>query len=734
MPVIQTECRNFLDGIIIFICETQILKVKHIKICKSNNPAKGGGLNTPQLAAEISFQRLLWGFISVIIAVLIGFCPNAYGLDQLPENVYLKNSQQGISYEYYYALKDGKIWIKPNESTTGIKGEWKLFDSTGTPFGKDVPSFKPDDKIVGFSTDGTMIVAVSNNGRFYFWQPTLEEKTTWAEEIGSPFSDSLYLPKNKLWSFSFSILRAPWKRLTPMHDIVTYWEDIDGNKTQFGLTATIYAVDPAGQKIYFTDTGLPATFNRAFTSPGRGAFIIENMSSAASTIFVINETGKMYTRMIDAEIEGGGPALMFTYKRGKRTKDDEIVPIMDALRSLPLPDWREQEPIKEVLDDRMKQAVITKNITILQTGEGNAARELRVQGRNRSGKYGYYFKKIFDPSWNFKITNEYFNNKIIVKNYLQETRKGRKLDKTYSGSLEQIFAPSLQVELVDFYYFSSPATLRVQVKGKQFDMKFHTVDQWYLTAQEKGHPELVGNPAGEPKLLQGTLEIPEPVLNSQDPDIKETIDRYFKRFNLAAFAFSVMADDEKVFIQSKIVQRASLSYMDYDFRRHITMDLVNTDNTNIVIPDLAFTTMAKSSRLKVPKNWQAMTKKDIPEIEKLMELNKNVLWEMRILNLKGKFEHIKNGLLALVGTGIYYAFDGIINLIGLPSYPVLTSDPYINEELSEFGGLSYTGGDSLLDNAQLNFMLAFKDPLDYKKAEEIIKQRITLLKSLYHRL
>jgi len=720
--------------ILIFICETQILKVKRIKICKSNNPAKGGGLNTPQLGAEISFQRLLWGFLPVIIAVLIGFGHTAYGLDRLPENVYLKNSQQGISYENYYALKDGKIWIKPNESTTGIKGDWKLFDRTGVPYGKDVPSFKPDYKIVAFSTDGTMIAAVSNNGRFYFWQPTLEEKTTWDEEIGSPFSDALYLPKNKTWSFGFSVLRAPWKRLTPMHDIVTYWEDIDGNKTQFGLTATIYVVDPDGQKIYFTDTGLPATFNRAFTSPGRGAFIIENMSSAASTVFVINETGKMYTRMMDAEIEGGGPALLFTYKRGKRTKDDEIVPIMDALRSLPLPDWREQEPIREIRDDRMQQAAITKNITILQTGEGNAARELRVQGRNRAGKYGYYFKKIFDPSWNFKITNEYFDNKIIIKNYLQEAPKSAKLDKTYTGKLEQIFAPSLQVELVDFYYFSSPATIRIHVKDKQFDLNFHTVDQWGPTAQEKAHPELVGNPAGEPKLLQGTLEIPEPVLNSPDPDIKETIDRYFKRFHLAAFAFSVIADDKKVFIQSKIVQRASLSYMDYDFRRRITMDLVNTDSNSIVIPDLTSTAMAGSSRLEVPKNWQSMTKKDIPEIGELLKQNSNVLWEMRMLNLKGKFEHIQTGLMNLLGAGIYYAYNGIINLIGLPSYPSLTSAPYINEELSEFGGLSYTGGDPMLDNARLNFMLAFKEPLDYKKAEEIIKQRITLLKSLYHRL
>ena len=665
-----------------------------------------------------------------VIAVLTCFSPVAYGLDQLPENVYLKNTQQGISYEYYYGLKDGKVWIKPNESTTGIKGEWKLFDGTGVPSGKDVPSFKHGDKIVEFSTDGTMIVAVSNTGRFYLWQPTIKENTTWEEVTGAPFEDALYLPKNKTWSFGFSVLRAPWKRLTPMHDIVTYWEDIDGNKTQFGLTATIYVVSPDGQKIYFTDTGLPTTFNRAFTSPERGAFIIENISAAASTVFVINETGKMYTRMCDAEIQGGGPALKFTYKRGKRTKDDEIVPIMEATRSLPLPDWRQLEPISEVLDDPMKQVAITRNITIIQTGEGNAARELRIQGRNSAGQYGYYFKKIFDSSWNFKITNEHFSDEIIIKNYLQEARKGRKLDKTYAGRLEQIFASSLQIELADFYYFNSPATLRVHVKGRQFDMKFHTVDQWGMNAQEKGHPELVGSPAGEPKLLQGTLEIPEALLNSKDPDIKETIDRYFRRFNLKAFAFQVTADDQNVFIRSKIIQRASLSYMDYDFRRRITMELVNPDSSSIVVPDTAFSAMAKSAALELPRDCQSMTKKDIPQIEKLIDLNKKALSEMRTSNLKSKFEHFKIGLMAVTGAGIYYICDGIFNIIGLPSYPMLPSSPYINEEISEFGGLVYTGGDIMLDHARLNFHLAFEDIPDYKKAESIIKQRLTLLNNL----
>jgi hypothetical protein len=125
-----------------------------------------------------------------------------------------------------------------------------------------------------------------------------------------------------------------------------------------------------------------------------------------------------------------------------------------------------------------------------------------------------------------------------------------------------------------------------------------------------------------------------------------------------------------------------------------------------------------------------MTKKDIPQIEKLIDLNKNALSEMRRLNLKSKFEHFRIGLIALTGAGIYYICDGIFNIIGLPSYPMLPSSPYINEELSEFGGLTYTGGDMLLDHARLNFILAFKELPDNKNAESIIKQRITLLHNL----
>lgn len=684
----------------------------------------------PVRLKRIKDRQYLSGII-ILLALLFGFSGGAHALDQLPRHVWLKNLRQGMSYESYYALKDGKIWVKPNESTTGVKGEWKLFEGTGAPFGKEAASFKPDDGIAAFSTDGTMIVAVAKNGRLYFWQPTLEKNTVWADEIGDPFADALYLPPNKTWSFAFSILRAPWKRLAPMHDVVSYWEDIDGNKTQFGLTATIYVVDPTGQKIFFTDTGLPATFNRAFTSPDRGRFIIENMSTAASTILVVNETGKMYTKMMDAEIEGGGPALMFTYARGKRTQGDEAVPIMDAMRSLPLPDWREQEPIAQVRDDLTGRAAITRNITIIQTGEGNAARELRVQGRNRDGQYGYYYKKIFEPSWRFKVTGEPFDAETAVNRYLQEAPRGAKLDKTYAGVLRQAESPPLQIELMDFYTFSSPATLRAHVNGKHFDMQFHTVDQWGPFAQEKGHPELVGNPAGEPKLLQGSLVIPDQALRSTDPDIKKAVDCYFRRFNRIAFAFSVRADDEKVYIQSKVIQRASLSYMGYDFRKRVILNLVNTDPGWIIAPDAVFTALARKAALDVPPDGRVRGKiLDLPKRQRLLKSNEDALRDMRYANLRNKLRYAGCGLTALVGAGVYYIFDAFVNLIGFPSYPHWISDPYINEEQSEFAGLSYTGGDALLDHAWLNWMLAFKDDPDYRKARDLIRRRIALLKRL----
>lgn len=49
------------------------------------------------------------------------------------------------------------------------------------------------------------------------------------------------------------------------------------------------------------------------------------MSTAASTIFVIDATGRMFTKMHDYEMFAACPGLRYTYAHARRTKSDTEV-------------------------------------------------------------------------------------------------------------------------------------------------------------------------------------------------------------------------------------------------------------------------------------------------------------------------------------------------------------------------------------------------------------------------
>lgn len=650
--------------------------------------------------------------------------------DELPDDIWFRDLRYGFSYEYLYALKDGRIWIKPNTKNTGVKGGWELFNKTGIPSGNLAESFKDGDRITQFSTEGTMITAVSNRGRLYFWQPTYFDETVWHDKTGAPFEDALYLPENKTWCFSFSVMRAPWKREARMHenDIVSWWEDVDGNRTEFGLTATLFCVTPDGQRIRYTDTGLPASWNKAITSPERGRFIIENISASASTIFVINKTGKMYTRMYDYELDGGGPALRWVFERGKRTEGDEVAPIMTSIRTYPVPGWVQQEPIDQLFKrDGNSKAAITGKITIALTGKGNAARELRVQGRDSSGRYGYFRKMIFDKTWEFIGTGEKFNDEDIIRDYLGKAPEGKKLDKNYSGSVSKSGEADLKAELLDFYYFNSPARLRVHVNNKYFDMTFHTVDLWSPTVQKKHHPELVGHPSGEPRLLQGAIEIPDEVLNSSDPEIKSVVERYFSEFNKEPIAFTISADDRRVIIESKTLQRSLKNNLRYEFRSSIKFDLVNNYYRMGGASPGVFILMAESPELQLPGDLATLTP---GELERLIMLNEKALDDVKALNKKLKRESCTAGCVSSCILPVYYLFNGCVTVTGLPHWDMSKSSPGTRENITQLGGVSYTGGTPLKEHAAMNLKESLENPEDYGLSVKIIEYRLYKLRIL----
>lgn len=639
-----------------------------------------------------------------------------------PEHVYFRNGTQDFSYENYYLLKDGKLWIKPNESTTGIKGFWKLFDGKGVPFGEKAKSFIPGDYLTSFANDGTMIMAVSNRGRFYKWQPTYVVNTIWEEKMGSPGEGPLYLPPGtKDWSFAFSVDHAPEKRLTPMRDVVSYYEDIEGNRIQYGLTATLFTVDADGQKIRYWDTGLPSSFQKAFASPERGRFVIEKISAAASTIFVIDASGKMYTVMNDYEMNGACPGLRFHYASDWRTKVLEsptlvshgaVQPLFAAERTLPLPDWLEHKP--PVITGK---AAITREISISQTGKGNAGRELRLQGRDAQGNHGYYFKPIFANAWNFKITQQAFDESLEIPRAALDGEAprilGKKLDKDYEGVMSLLFEPTLKVELVDFYYFNSPATLRVTTKStKSFDLTLHTVDAWGVTVQSKYNPSLIGTIMGEPKLLYGTIEIPSSVLNSEDSEIRKIAKTYFGRFHLVPFAFSISANDRHVQMESHVIQRKNYKYMGYSVGKKLKINVYRPVDPNdmIEIQD-GFTFIARSTSLQILE-LDDLTKEDLPELRQKITANYVTMKQLKRLRWLKKFEYLRQGAVSLVGSGVYLLFDGVINLFGVPSYHTLA------------GGLSMKGSDVMVDYTKMNFKMAFRQDEDYRRARNLLIERI----------
>ena len=643
---------------------------------------------------------------------------------RFPEHVFFRDGTQDFAFESYYILKNGKIWIKPNEWSLGIKGSWQLFEGTGLPFGNKAKSFQPGDSITSFSNDGTMLMAVSNRGRYYKWQPLylnddksdLTPHPYWEDKMGAPGEGPLFLPANRDWSFSFSVDHAGEKRLTPMHDVVSYYEDIDGNKIQFGLTATVFVVDPDGQKIRYWDTGLPTSFHKAFASPERGRFVIEKISTAASTVFVIDASGKMYTVMHDYEMNGACPGLRFHYTRERRTKsEEEVMPLYAAERSLPMPDWLLQNA-----PTLSGYAAITRKITILQNGKGNAARELRVQGRDSLGNYGYYYKPIFAHAWNFKVTGSFFDESQEIPRAAVEgvTPRvlGKKIDKDYKGEMSMLFASTLKIELLDFYYYNSPATLRVTTKsGKTFELTFHTVDAWGVTVQSKYSPGLVGTIMGEPKLLFGTIEIPAPTLNSADAEIKDVVETYFKRFNLVPFAFSISANDQHVQIESHVIRRDSDDYWGYSLGRKLKINVFRAlDPKDVIEIHDGFTHIANAAPLKVLE-LEDLTEEDLPELHTKIAANYAMLKQIGKMRWMKKFGYLRQGAVSFFGAGVYLLFDGVINVFGVPSYHTLA------------GGLSRKGSDVMLDYMKMNFKMAFHRDEDFRQANNLLVERIRVL-------
>ncbi|MGB5217096.1 MAG: hypothetical protein WBN66_02235, partial [Smithella sp.] len=198
--------------------------------------------------------------------------------------------------------------------------------------------------ILAIHADADELVALSDAGRFYWLR--LEKGPSWEGKIWNhlwdwPEMESLHLQGRAANPRAWAIGRR--------NKDVLYHEDIDGNQHHFGTMGitTLYVLTSNGREICFTDSGLPADFSHTITLPDRGKYIAESMSVSASTIFVIDAAGKMYTRLVDFDTIGSDPMFFkYSYHREKRHDDGKDWDSNFTIWSLPAEDWQKQADIK----------------------------------------------------------------------------------------------------------------------------------------------------------------------------------------------------------------------------------------------------------------------------------------------------------------------------------------------------------------------------------------------------
>ncbi|WP_206301839.1 SdpI family protein [Streptomyces sp. AcE210] len=389
----------------------------------------------------------------------------------LPAQIHLRGTRETFNRRWSFVLREGRIYVKEASKSGG----WRTMSLPECLAGH----------VMGISVDDDDLVALDEAGYIYTMDHALNAPWTWnwTHRFGAP----LWLGGGN--TVPHQSARWTWSVLSLGEDKV--WRDTAGNDHPVGLAKVshVFALDEDGNRITYVDPWLPADHSYEMATPHRGRFKAQALSTAASTSFVINRYGDMYTRLYDFDISGSDKVFFsYSYQDQRGATFPKI--------QLPAPDWIRQPKIPGQITDR---------ISIHKTGTGSDARELRVEGRDH-GRTGYWGKALTAARWTFTPTGESLEGRK-----LQNPAEDRSSDTLappspydFSGTLGHVAA---RVEEFDVAVAATPLTLRAG--GQKLELTLHTVDGLRQTPQAPGL-------TSQPRKFYGTIEVPQAVLDELD--------------------------------------------------------------------------------------------------------------------------------------------------------------------------------------------------------------------------
>lgn len=384
---------------------------------------------------------------------------------ELPATVEVETCWQGFNDYYYFALVDGKIWYKPRHKRPAGSPEWRTelpwkpfglnaglpyrlankqaedkdptfadglrnrfveerhfetadqadagafldpadWDAAGTWTHDESPVFSQDfaqvSSILCMTADDDELAVLGDNRQMFYRRKVanLFVSTEWYDGWGQNKDLPVWFPDHLTDHRGWSI-----GRITAFG--AGYKEGPDDRIFEWGPAAvsmeTMVWLSPNGRVIYYLDSGTPPVVEHFVEAPFRGRWRGEGIDSSASTIALIDRFGAVYTKIADFDLLGSTPTHPYCYFD---ECDDEVYYPPGDIRSgmsdirLPAEDWRVHRPILPP-EAWHEHTWLSDRVTVVQTGKGNAARELRVLG-SFEGVIGTFHKAITADAWQFR--------------------------------------------------------------------------------------------------------------------------------------------------------------------------------------------------------------------------------------------------------------------------------------------------------------------------------------------
>lgn len=438
--------------------------------------------------------------MQICLVALSFFLVLGFSSTDLPAQVYVKTPTLSFTYDFFVGVSNGRIFTKARNDS---EANWTLLPPDGLPV--VVSKREPVPKsVLEISCDGNDLMALSDANYIYFFRFSDEGgefHKGWQGGFGRPVPTTLQLPEGSLaWAISQRGMENQ------------YFTDIGGNRhpTNIGCDGLNILAKAARQgeapALYLTDNwSIPNVTAFRIPLPARNRFMAEAFDVSAAQIFVIQDSGVMYTKLADYDIMGFDTLIYYSYENVTHAQPNSTQSDVNPY-VLPTWPWQRQPLIPASLGK------ITSRVTVVQTGEGNDTRELRVEGVDSNGTPGYFTKTIRDSLWRFQQVNNASVSGPFLTNDGREVL-GTDLDQNFTGpNLTAQFGFPVQLRLESFQPFESPATLRLSVDNNQsFAIPLHHHFTWPVSGRE----------------LFGALMLPASLLHSSSAHVQSVVKASF---------------------------------------------------------------------------------------------------------------------------------------------------------------------------------------------------------------